>query len=98
MSYRFGIKWGLFLFVFTTFSLKAGTTVYQEPNVFIDEAFEGVPDKSVVWITKDIQANIRQILDHDYPGMRIRYWKEGTRTAWILEEIGKVKPLPRGSL
>ena len=96
MSYRFGIKWGLFLFVCTTFSLQAGTTVYQEPNVFVEEAFEGVPEKSVVWITKDIQAGIRQILDHDYPGLRIRYWKEGKRTAWILEEIGKVKPITAG--
>ena len=29
-------------------------------------------------------------------GLRIRYWGEGARTAWILEEIGKVKPITVG--
>ena len=30
--------------------------------------------------------------------MRIRYWQLGNRTAWILEEIGKVKPITTGFL
>jgi hypothetical protein len=28
--------------------------------------------------------------------LRIRYWGEGSRTAWVLEEIGKVKPITVG--
>jgi hypothetical protein len=28
--------------------------------------------------------------------MRIRYWAEGGRTAWIVEEIGKEKPITTG--
>jgi uncharacterized protein with FMN-binding domain len=26
----------------------------------------------------------------------LRYWHQGSRTAWILEEIGKVKPITTG--
>ena len=28
--------------------------------------------------------------------MRIKYWREGGRTAWILEEIGKYEPITAG--
>ena len=28
--------------------------------------------------------------------MRVRYWQAGSRTAWILEEIGKDKPITAG--
>ena len=30
--------------------------------------------------------------DDPYVSLRIRYWKKDGRTAWILEEIGKVEP------
>ena len=39
---------------------------------------------------------LSSILGRDYNGMRIRYWQSGDRTAWILEEIGKVKLITAG--
>lgn len=70
--------------------------VYEQPEDFIQKAFEEAPEKSVIWMTKEIQEGVRGILDHDYPALRIRYWKKDARTAWILDEIGKVKPITAG--
>ena len=38
----------------------------------------------------------RAILDHDYPALRLRYWGQGARSVWVLEEIGKESPITVG--
>ena len=78
--------------------LLALEEVYLEPEQFIEEAFEGEPEAKVLWLTKEVKASVKSILGHDYPALRIRYWQLGERTAWILEEIGKVKPITTGFL
>ncbi len=70
--------------------------VYLEPDQFISQSFDGDPEQKVLWLTKDTKASIKQVLGRDYRGMRIRYWQQGGRTAWILEELGKVKPITTG--
>jgi hypothetical protein len=71
--------------------------VYQEPDAFIAEVFDNKPPKAaVIWPDKDLKAQIKAILGHDYKGLRIRYWKHGERSAWILDEIGKDKPITTG--
>jgi hypothetical protein len=77
-------------------SVHAGEDVYLEPSAFIQQSFEAEPQQKVLWLTKDLKASIKQVLGHDYKGLRIRYWQHGERTAWILEEIGKVKPITTG--
>ena len=72
--------------------------IYLEPDAFIAQSFEGEPEQKVLWLTKDVKASIKEVLGHDYNGLRIRYWQLGERTAWILEEIGKVKPITTGFL
>lgn len=39
---------------------------------------------------------MRQLLGHDYPALRLRYWCQGEQSAWILEEIGKDLPITIG--
>lgn len=77
-------------------SLLAAEEVYIEPETFIGNAFAGEPDKKVLWLNKETKAVVEEILGHDYKGLRIRYWREGERTAWILEEVTKVKPATVG--
>jgi hypothetical protein len=74
----------------------AGEDVYLEPDAFIEQAFEGEPEKKVLWLNKELKAGMEEILGHGYKGLRIRYWQQENRTAWILEEIGKVKPITTG--
>ena len=71
--------------------------VYQPPAAFLAEAFAGdVPAPEVLWITSRIKPAIKAILGHDPGRLRLRYWRRGRRTAWILEEIGKYKPITTG--
>lgn len=76
--------------------------VYQEPDAFIAEIFSGSPPKaSVLWLDKELKQDIAIILAHPYKGLRVRYWRDKDtegheRTAWVLEEIGKEKPITVG--
>lgn len=91
-----------YLSVLLLFSLAyapAGSAkgVYQQPADFVQQSFvDGAPQPSVLWLKDDLKEQIEQILQHDYQGRRIRYWKKGDRTAWVLEEIGKKKPITTG--
>ncbi|RMD70411.1 MAG: FMN-binding protein, partial [Gammaproteobacteria bacterium] len=66
------------------------------PQAFLKETFGEVPKPRLLWITKDLKKGIRDILGHDLGVLRLRYWQEGKRTAWILEEIGKEEPITVG--
>jgi FMN-binding protein len=70
---------------------------YQEPSEFIQQVFSGdVPKASKIWIKKDLKEKIREIMEHDLGVLRFKYWRKDTRTAWILEEIGKERPITAG--
>lgn len=86
----------LILWLLSSNSMHAIEDVYLEPEAFIAQSFEGEPEQKVLWLTKATKASIKQVLGRDYRGMRIRYWQHGARTAWILDEIGKVKPITSG--
>ncbi len=70
---------------------------YQEPAEFIQEVFSGdAPKVSKIWIKKDLKVKIHEIMGHDLGVLRLKYWEKEGRTAWILEEIGKVRPITAG--
>ena len=48
------------------------------------------------WLSSEKKEKIKKIIGHDYTGARIRYWKVGARSVWILNEIGKEKPITMG--
>lgn len=71
--------------------------IYQEPAAFIDQVFDNKPPKAeVLWLDKPLKERIAVILDHNYNGLRIRYWRQDKKSAWVLEEIGKEKPITAG--
>lgn len=88
--------------VLTFLAMLAATRIcagesYQTPDAFLREAFNDTPPApQVMWLKGDIKEATAAILGHPYPGLRIRYWDKDARTAWILEEIGKEKPITVG--
>ena len=89
----------LLCLVFSPVTTAGG--VYQQPADFINEVFDNnPPEAEVLWLDKDLKAQIVKILDHQYKGLRVRYWqqdkKTASRTAWVLEEIGKEKLITAG--
>ncbi len=90
-----GFTLGCVLF-FIAFSIQARGT-YQTPEAFLQEAFpQQVPKSQVVWVKGDVREGIEDILGHRYSGLRIRYWMQDQRSAWILEEIGKEEAITFG--
>lgn len=74
----------------------AVTEVYQTPNEFIAQAFDGrTPEAQALWIRPDLRSALTKVLGHN-PGLRMRYWGSGTRTVWVLDEIGKDLPITAG--
>jgi len=71
--------------------------VYQKPGTFIDEVFGKQQNMAkLLWLSQELQTSIKRILGHPYPTLRLRYWQQDETTAWILEEIGKEKPITLG--
>jgi len=71
--------------------------VIQAPQAFLENAFGGEPPKAqVLWLKRDLQSGIQKIMDHRLNAVRLRYWRSGERSAWILEEIGKEQPITAG--
>jgi len=86
---------GLFLLLLAL-SVYADS-IYQQPEEFIAEIFaDNIPEKQVLWVTTEVRDEARTVLGHELTGLRIRYWQAGSRTAWILDEIGKDKPITTG--
>lgn len=83
------------LFIITTTVSARG--VYQTNDEFLNEVFsQQVPKSDVVWLKGEVREQVKSILGHHYAGLRIRYWMQNDRSAWILEEIGKEEPITFG--
>ena len=90
-------KYILIVFVVLLPVLVSAASVYETQTEFLRRAFsEAQPTPAIIWLSGDRKSSVRQMLGHDYPAMRLRYWCQATRSAWILEEIGKELPITVG--
>ena len=90
----------LFISLLASALVTAGG-VYQKPEDFINQVFVNKPPKAqVLWLDKNLKKQMADILSHNYKGLRIRYWQQDNetdkKTVWILEEVGKEKPITTG--
>lgn len=63
--------------------------VYQTPDNFLSQTFGTAPEPKRVVLKGELASDIKEILGHRYKKIRVPYWQDGCRSAWILEEIGK---------
>lgn len=71
--------------------------VYQEPDAFVQQAFNNQPPAArILWLTSDIRPGAEKILAHKPSTRRVRYWASGQRSVWVLDEIGKDQPITVG--
>ena len=77
-------------------SVEATERVYQLPEEFIAEVFMAKPPPKLLWLTKNAQLEVTDILGHAPRQLRQRYWAADGRTLWILEEIGKEELITAG--
>lgn len=70
---------------------------YLGRDEFLGMAFGGdQAQMHTLWLTEERRAAARAAVGWVPTALRLRYWQEGSRTAWILEEIGKDKPITLG--
>ena len=87
------------VFFLNTFVISAvhGKKVYQLPEEFIAQAFNGIaPETSSLFLDDEINNNINNILGHELHKIRIRYWVNEQKSVWILEAIGKYEFITTG--
>lgn len=91
----------LLYFILTISGLIAADSfqVFQEPKAFL-KSITGKDENAVkyIWLNKDLQKEISDILDHPFNSLRIRYWETQDKTIWVLDEIGKTEPITFGYL
>lgn len=69
---------------------------YQSPEEFLRAAFpEADPAARALWLRAGLRDEVADILGRA-PAPRVRYWQAGSRTAWVLDEIGKDRPITAG--
>lgn len=90
----------LFLLTLSAVALAETTGAagrYLEVDEYIAESFPGgYPEASTVWVAGDLRKSIEAALGHRFATLRVRYWYDGTTSAWILDEIGKDQPITIG--
>lgn len=86
----------LILVLFVTTKAIADMQFLSSEQFLKENFINGVPKQKVLWLSKTEISQIEKILGHAPLLLRQRYWQEGEKTVWILEEIGKEEPITAG--
>lgn len=87
------------LFIFALLSVintLQAEEMYQSPEEFLVQTFDEIPEAQRVILKGELAKQVKNILGHRYKKIRVPYWQQGCRSAWILEEIGKERPITTG--
>lgn len=64
--------------------------VKETTSAFLTEAFgASAPAPKALDLSDAIQSQLTQTFGKPYPQQRLRYWKSGGTSAWILDDVGK---------
>lgn len=92
-----GIRRILTLAAVLSLPLAMASDDYIAPEDFLARVFqEETPDPKTVWITGELKEHVEGILGHRPGFLRMRYWGDDERSAWIVDEIGKTEPITIG--
>lgn len=70
---------------------------YMDQTSFLAQAFaDDIPPAQKYWLKNEDDDVAQRIMGHSLDALRIRYWAKGTKSVWILDEIGKLKPITIG--
>jgi len=70
---------------------------YVETDEFLQSVFvTEVPAAKTLWVAGDLREGVEGMLGHRFGALRVRYWLDGARSAWVLDEVGKELPITIG--
>lgn len=72
--------------------------VLLERQRFLEQAFADAEpaEMHTLWLNGEIKEQVLQKIGYRIHSLRLRYWQKDSRTAWILDEIGKERPITVG--
>jgi FMN-binding domain len=76
-------------------SARAMDTVYLDPAEFLARYLPGCRQQAL-WLDAQTRTDVERLIEHAFPGVRVRYCSSVGKTAWILDEIGKTEPITSG--
>ena len=76
--------------------VSAAEKVYEKPSTFMKRHFGALPKTQVIALTSTQSKQLKSIFGHKYESTKIRYWQANGKTAWILDEVGKSRPITTG--
>jgi hypothetical protein len=78
----------------------ANAEIYKSTEDYVNQAFVASPVPEKIWITGEVKTQVEKILGRKFKQLRAEYWrgegKDSNKTVWILDEIGKYKPITTG--
>lgn len=70
---------------------------YMEQEAFLEAVFaDSNFAEASVFVDAPLRESIEALLGHRLSLLRVRYWRGGSTTAWIIDEIGKEEPITIG--
>lgn len=92
-----GRRWLLATVLALSPAMVAAEGVYLSAEEFRTQVFAGVePTPQTLWLSAPMKDAAKEILGHSFAQLRVRYWRHGDRTAWVMDEIGKIHPITIG--
>ena len=85
-----------------TFLLTLSLSIFSQAEVISVEKFhnQAFPESELrwqtLWLNQDLRIKAEKLLGHSFKELRVRYFGQNKRTAWILDEIGKELPITIG--
>lgn len=70
---------------------------YVETDDYLRSVFPSdLPAPRTLWVSGDLRDGVERLLGHRFAALRVRYWFDGRKSAWVLDEIGKELPITIG--
>lgn len=97
MKYYNIMRYMLLIVILFSCNFLYAKGIYQTNNDFLQDVFNGsVPKPQLLWLTGSVKKNVKSILGENISQLRVRYWQDQKKSAWILEELGKEKLITVG--
>ena len=98
---KFSTGWLSTVVITAVFASQFTTVVaqsdYLAPEEFLHQSFGSVvPESNTIWVSGELRKMATAILGHNPSSLRVRYWGDKDRSAWIIDEIGKTEPITFG--
>jgi len=91
-----------FIFIWITSALWVGASagpapggdqVFLTTQAYVAQVFPNTqPKLETLWPTGELREQLTKILGHR-PSLRFKYWGANNKTVWVLDEIGKDRPI-----